>query len=58
MRWISQLADILKYIHSKGIIYSDISYYNILLDKHLNTKLIDFTGSSIDKSPLLALYLI
>ncbi|OCK88278.1 uncharacterized protein K441DRAFT_589410, partial [Cenococcum geophilum 1.58] len=50
------LADILKYIYSRGVIYSDISYYNILLDKHLNIKLIDFAGLLINRSPLLALY--
>jgi len=58
MHWISQLTDILEYIHSRGIVYSDILYYNILLDKHLNAKLIDFASSLIDRSPLLALYLV
>jgi len=58
MRWILQLIDVFKYIYSRGIIYGDISCYNILLDKHLNVKLIDFTGSLINRSPLLALYLV
>ncbi|OCK87127.1 uncharacterized protein K441DRAFT_595622, partial [Cenococcum geophilum 1.58] len=50
------LIDVLKYIYSKGIIYGDISCYNILLDKHLNVKLIDFASLLINRSPLLALY--
>ncbi|XTI82772.1 hypothetical protein V2W45_1224299, partial [Cenococcum geophilum] len=50
------LTDILKYIHSRYVIYSDISYYNILLDKHLNAKLIDFASLLINRSPLLILY--
>ncbi|XTI92967.1 hypothetical protein V2W45_1250212, partial [Cenococcum geophilum] len=52
------LADVFKYIYSRGIIYSDILYYNILLNKYLNAKLIDFTSLLINRSPLLALYLI
>jgi len=56
MRWISQLADVLEYVHSRGVVHGDISCHNILLDEHLNAKLIDFAGSSIDGSPLLALY--
>ncbi|XTI91697.1 hypothetical protein V2W45_1247715, partial [Cenococcum geophilum] len=52
------LIDVLKYVYFRGIIYSNISYYNILLNKHLNAKLIDFAGSLINRSPLLALYLV
>ncbi|OCK88665.1 uncharacterized protein K441DRAFT_587360, partial [Cenococcum geophilum 1.58] len=51
-----QLADVLKYIYSKCVIYSNISCYNILLDKHLNVKLINFASLLINGSPLLALY--
>ena len=58
MRWILQLADIFKYVYSKGVIHSNISCYNILLDKHLNAKLIDFAGLLINRSPLLTLYLV
>ncbi|XTI85232.1 hypothetical protein V2W45_1233336, partial [Cenococcum geophilum] len=50
------LTDVLKYIHSRYIIYGNISCYNILLDKHLNVKLINFTSLSINRSPLLILY--
>ncbi|XTI82921.1 hypothetical protein V2W45_1207939, partial [Cenococcum geophilum] len=50
------LTDILKYIYSKGVIYSDILCYNIFLDKHLNVKLINFASLLINRSPLLALY--
>ncbi|OCK97036.1 uncharacterized protein K441DRAFT_550170, partial [Cenococcum geophilum 1.58] len=50
------LIDVLKYIYSRGIIYSNISYHNIFLNKYLNAKLIDFASLSINRSPLLALY--
>ncbi|OCK96877.1 uncharacterized protein K441DRAFT_550357, partial [Cenococcum geophilum 1.58] len=50
------LTDVLKYIHSRYIIHGNILYYNILLDKHLNAKLINFTGLLINRSPLLVLY--
>ncbi|OCK93227.1 uncharacterized protein K441DRAFT_567046, partial [Cenococcum geophilum 1.58] len=52
------LTDVLKYIYSRGVIYGNISCHNILLDEHLNVKLINFAGSSINGSPLLALYLV
>ncbi|OCK97203.1 uncharacterized protein K441DRAFT_548618, partial [Cenococcum geophilum 1.58] len=52
------LIDVLKYIYSRGVIYGNILYYNILLDKHLNVKLINFTSLLIDRSPLFALYLV
>lgn len=53
IRWISQLAGVLQYVHSKNIVHGDVSCHNILLDENLDIKLIDFAGSSIDKSPLL-----
>ena len=58
MCWISQLINILKYIYFKSVIYSDILCYNIFLDKYLNIKLINFTSSSINGSPLLTSYFI
>ena len=58
MCWISQLADVLEYIHSKDVIHSDILCHNILLDKHLDAKLINFAGLLIDGSPLLILYFV
>ncbi|XTI92306.1 hypothetical protein V2W45_1248513, partial [Cenococcum geophilum] len=50
------LTDILKYIYSRYIIHGNILCYNILLNKHLNAKLIDFTSLLINRSPLFALY--
>ncbi|OCK99068.1 uncharacterized protein K441DRAFT_540380, partial [Cenococcum geophilum 1.58] len=50
------LVDVLKYVHSRYIIYGNILCYNILLDKHLNAKLINFASLSINRSPLLVLY--
>ncbi|XTI94392.1 hypothetical protein V2W45_1251860, partial [Cenococcum geophilum] len=50
------LIDVLKYIYSRYIIYGNISYHNILLNKYLNVKLINFASLLINRSPLLALY--
>ncbi|XTI94938.1 hypothetical protein V2W45_1256026, partial [Cenococcum geophilum] len=50
------LTDVLKYIYSRYIIHSNILCYNILLNKHLNVKLINFASLLINRSPLLALY--
>ncbi|KAI9869366.1 MAG: hypothetical protein M1813_000155 [Trichoglossum hirsutum] len=53
IRWITQLAEVLKYVHSKGVTHGDIACHNILLDEHLNAKPTDFAGSSIDGSTFL-----
>ncbi len=50
LRWAVQLADVLRCIHSKGVIHCDLGSHNLLLDADLNLKLIDFGGSSIDGS--------
>ncbi|XTI83918.1 hypothetical protein V2W45_1226955, partial [Cenococcum geophilum] len=50
------LTDVFKYIYSRYIIYGNISYYNILLDEHLNVKLINFASLLINRSPLFILY--
>ena len=52
------LIKLYKYIHFKNIIYSDILCYNILLNKHLNAKLINFTSLLIDGFPLFTLYFV
>ncbi|XTI94933.1 hypothetical protein V2W45_1254718, partial [Cenococcum geophilum] len=50
------LIDVLKYIYSRYIIHGNILYYNILLDKYLNAKLINFASLLINRSPLLISY--
>ena len=54
-RWIRQVGDALRYVHLKNVVHGDISCNNILLDEHLNARLSDFAGSSIDGSaPIIA----
>lgn len=43
---VSQLADAVAYLHSKGIYHRDIKPENILLDEEFNVKLCDFGLSS------------
>ena len=53
IRWIRQIGHTLRYIHSENIFHGDISCNNLFLDEHLNARLGDFAGSSIDGSELL-----
>ena len=48
-----QIIDTLRFLYSKHIIHRDLTYSNIFLDEHLNTKLGNFDSSSLDRSPLL-----
>jgi serine/threonine protein kinase len=36
IRWISQLAGVLQYVHSKNVVHGDVSCHNILLDENLD----------------------
>ncbi|KAG7123568.1 L-type lectin-domain containing receptor kinase V.9 [Verticillium longisporum] len=53
LRWMTQIADALAFIHDAVIIHGDLTPANVLLDDELNAKLSDFAGSSIDSLPLL-----
>lgn len=53
LRWATQIAEALKFVHDAGIIHGDLTSANIFLDANLNPKVADFAGSSIDGSPLL-----
>jgi serine/threonine protein kinase len=56
LRWSRQAAEALDFCHSKHVLHGDVRCGNLLLDRHLNVKLGDFTGSSIDKSEPLSYY--
>ncbi|SCO82600.1 uncharacterized protein FRV6_06813 [Fusarium oxysporum] len=47
LRMALDLADTLKYVHSRGVIWGDISTRNILLFDNHYIKLSDFAGSSL-----------
>jgi serine/threonine protein kinase len=53
-QWALQLASALDFIHRHGVLHDDLSSNNIFLadDRHLATKLGDFSGSSLDGSEL------
>lgn len=53
IRWAEQIASALHFVHSAKVIHGDLTCNNIFLDEHLNAKLADFSGSSLDGSPLL-----
>ncbi|KAI9746305.1 MAG: hypothetical protein M1818_000016 [Claussenomyces sp. TS43310] len=56
VRWAKQAAESLVFCHSEGILHGDINCGNLFLDRDLNLKLGDFSGSSVDQSPALVCY--
>jgi serine/threonine protein kinase len=56
LRWVEQLFDTVRYVHSKNVLHGDISCNNIFLDNNLDVKLGDFSGSAIDDLPPLSCY--
>jgi serine/threonine protein kinase len=44
-RWLQQAAQVVAFVHSKGVIHCDIHPSNLLLDEHFNLQLCDFSGS-------------
>ena len=48
LRWVQQLVDSVRFLHSKHVFHGDISRNNVFIDAKLNMKLGDFAGSSID----------
>lgn len=56
LRWVKQLFDAVRFIHSRSVLHDDISCNNIFLDDDLNVKLGDFAGSVIDDHPPLICY--
>lgn len=55
LRWATQIAEAIGFMHKAGVIHGDLTCANILLDENLNAKLADFAGSSVDGSPLLVM---
>lgn len=47
------MGDALRYVHSKNVVHKDITCNNVFLDEHLNARLADVAGSSIDGSKTL-----
>ncbi|KAF1953187.1 kinase-like protein [Byssothecium circinans] len=56
LRWVEQLIDAVRFIHSRRVLHGDISCNNVFLDNNLNVKLGDFAGSAIDNLPPLICY--
>lgn len=53
LRQAKQIRDALRFIQATNVVHRDVTYGNILLNRKFNTKLSDFRGSSLNKSPLL-----
>lgn len=56
LRWVEQLFDAVRFIHSRNVLHGDISCNNVFLDDNLDVKLGDFAGSAIDDHPPLICY--
>ncbi|KAF2245229.1 kinase-like protein [Trematosphaeria pertusa] len=56
LRWVEQLFDAVRFIHSRSVLHGDISCNNVFLDDNLDVKLGDFAGSAIDDLPPLVCY--
>ena len=56
LRWVEQLFDAVRFIHSRSVFHGDISCNNIFLNDNLDVQLGDFAGSAIDDYPPLVCY--
>jgi len=47
LRWASQAAQAIVFLHANGVMHGDITYNNFFLDKNLDLKVGDFTNLKI-----------
>ncbi|KAH9862721.1 hypothetical protein J1614_010814 [Plenodomus biglobosus] len=53
LRWTVQITEAPSFLHAVGVFHGHLICNTILLDADINAKLVDFSGSSLDGSPLL-----
>jgi serine/threonine protein kinase len=56
LRWATQAARGLTFLHNHGVVQADVCCYNMLLSLDRQLKLCDFSGCSIDGKPSMVNY--
>lgn len=51
IQWCLQIAEGLQYMHSRGVIHTDLALRNILLDDQSNVRIIDFSNCVLESEP-------